>query len=274
MTYVVAVDSGGTFSDCVVIDQAGGVVRAKSPSTPPRFEEGVVGSVTDAALIGTVLGVNALMSGVQRVGADRALKRLVDLSAVRVRLRRPGREEEEVTATAEELVPGDVVMLGAGDAVPADLRILAAEDLEVDESSLTGESQLVTKSARPTVSKAVAERTSMLYEGTVIAAGNATGVVVATGDRTEIGRTAHLADGQRPGGVESRLQSLTAVTLPIALGAGAGLFLSDLLRGRSTAQALGPAVSLAVVIDSPVSSPEAPDAMSPLHVPSALRRWR
>jgi cation-transporting ATPase I len=206
----------------------------------------VVGSVTDAALIGSVLGVNALMSGVQRVGADRALKRLVDLSAVRVRLRRPGREEEEITATAEELVPGDIVMLSAGDAVPADLRILAAEDLEVDESSLTGESQLVIKSARPSVSKNVADRTSMLYEGTVIAAGNATGAVVATGDRTEIGRTAHLADGQRPGGVESRLQSLTAMTLPIALGAGAGLFLSDLLRGRSMAQALGPAVSLAV----------------------------
>lgn len=205
----------------------------------------VVGSVTDAALIGTVLGVNALMSGAQRVGADRALKRLVDLSAVRVRLRRPGREEE-VTATAEELVPGDVVMLAAGDAVPADLRILAAEDLEVDESSLTGESQLVTKSARPSVSKDVADRTSMLYEGTVVAAGTVTGVVVATGDRTEIGRTVHLADGRRPGGVESRLQSLTAMTLPVAFGAGAGLFLSDLLRGRTMAQALGPAVSLAV----------------------------
>jgi cation-transporting ATPase I len=205
----------------------------------------VVGSVTDAALIGSVLGVNALMSGVQRVGADRALKRLVDLSAVRVRLRRPGREEE-VTATAEELVPGDVVMLGAGDAVPADLRILTADDLEVDESSLTGESQLVTKSARPSVSKSVADRTSMLYEGSVVAAGTVTGVVVATGDRTEIGRTAHLMDGRRPGGVESRLRSLTAMTLPVAFGAGAGLFLSDLLRGRTMAQALGPAVSLAV----------------------------
>ncbi|MGH3382078.1 MAG: HAD-IC family P-type ATPase, partial [Actinoallomurus sp.] len=206
----------------------------------------VVGSVTDAALIGAVLGVNAMMTGVQRVGADRALRRLVDLSAVRVRLRRPDQGGEDVKATAEELVPGDVVMLSAGDAVPADLRLLAAKGLEVDESSLTGESQLVTKSARPSVSKAVAERTSMLYEGTVIAAGDATGVVVATGDRTEIGRTAHLADDRRPGGVESRLESLTAITLPIALGAGAGLFLSDLMRGRPMAQALGPAVSLAV----------------------------
>ena len=204
----------------------------------------VVGSVTDAALIGAVLGVNALMSGVQRVGADRALRQLVDLSAVRVRLRRPQAGDSD--ATAEQLVPGDVVMLSAGDAVPADLRLLAGKGLEVDESSLTGESQLVTKSARPSVSQAVADRTSMLYEGTVIAAGEATGVVVATGDRTEVGRTAQLAGERRPGGVESRLQSLTAVTLPIALGAGAGLFLTDLLRGRPLAQALGPAVSLAV----------------------------
>jgi cation-transporting ATPase I len=206
----------------------------------------VVGSITDAALIGTVLGVNALMSGVQRVGADRALRQLVDLSAVRVRLRRPEQEQAEVRAAADELVPGDVIMLGAGDAVPADARLLVAKGLEVDESSLTGESQLVTKSARPSISKSVADRTSMLYEGTVIAAGDATAVVVATGDRTEIGRTAKLAGERRPGGVESRLQSLTAITLPVALGAGAGLFLSDLMRGRPMAAALGPAVSLAV----------------------------
>ncbi|MDN3356956.1 cation-translocating P-type ATPase [Actinomadura sp. DC4] len=204
----------------------------------------VVGSVTDAALIGAVLGVNALMSGVQRVGADRALRQLVDLSAVRVRLRRP--QTGDTDTTAERLVPGDVVMLSAGDAVPADLRLLAGKGLEVDESSLTGESQLVTKSARPSVSQSVADRTSMLYEGTVIAAGEATGVVVATGDRTEIGRAVQLVGERRPGGVESRLQSLTRVTLPVALGAGAGLFLTDLMRGRPLAQALGPAVSLAV----------------------------
>lgn len=207
----------------------------------------VMGSIMDAALISAVLGGNAVMSGFQRVRADRALRRLVDLSAVRVRLRRPGEEDEEPRATADELVPGDVVVLTAGDAVPADLRLLAAEDLEVDESSLTGESQLVTKSPRPSLSRSVAERHSMLYQGTVIAAGNATGVVVATGAQTEVGRTMREGgDERRPGGVETRLRALTEVTLPVALGSGAVLFLSDLLRGQSMAQALGPAVSLAV----------------------------
>ncbi len=206
----------------------------------------VVGSITDAALIGAVLSVNAVMAGLQRVGADRALQQLVDLSAVRVRLRRPGAEGAEETATAEELTPGDVVVLSAGDAVPADCRLLSAEGLEVDESSLTGESQLVIKAPQPSVSGSVAERTSMLYEGTVVAAGEAVAVVVATGVQTEIGRTSRLGDRPRAGGVEQRLKALTEVTLPIAIGAGGALFLSDLARGHSIARALGPAVSLAV----------------------------
>ncbi|MFL6052647.1 MAG: HAD-IC family P-type ATPase [Actinoallomurus sp.] len=207
----------------------------------------VVGSVMDAALIGAVLGVNAMMSGLQRVRADRALRQLVDMSAVRVRLRRPGKNGAEPRATADQLVPGDVVVLTAGDAVPADLRLLSAKDLEVDESSLTGESQLVTKSPRPSVARSVADRRSMLYQGTVIAAGDAVGVVVATGAQTEVGRTTRQAgDEGRTGGVEARLRGLTEVTLPVALGAGVVLFGSDLLRGHSMARALGPAVSLAV----------------------------
>ncbi|MCO5991838.1 cation-translocating P-type ATPase [Actinoallomurus rhizosphaericola] len=207
----------------------------------------VVGSIMDAALIGAVLGVNAMMSGLQRVRADRALRQLVDLSAVRVRLRRPDAGGEEPRATADQLVPGDVVVLTAGDAVPADLRLLSAKDLEVDESSLTGESQLVTKDPRPSMARSVADRHSMLYQGTVIAAGDAVGVVVATGAQTEVGRTTRQAGAEdRPGGVETRLRALTRVTLPVALGAGAVLFGTDLLRGATLARALGPAVSLAV----------------------------
>ncbi len=204
----------------------------------------VVGSITDAALIGSVLCANAVMSGVQRVGANRALKQLVDMSAVRVKLRRPG--EEGAKVTADQLVVGDVVALSAGDAVPADCRLLSADGLEIDESSLTGESQLVEKSARVSLAGTVADRTSMLYEGSVVAAGEAVAVVVATGLRTEIGRTARLGERPAASGVEERLRSLTKVTLPIALGAGGVLFLSDLMRGRPVASALGPAVSLAV----------------------------
>ncbi|GAA3977726.1 cation-translocating P-type ATPase [Thermobifida alba] len=205
-----------------------------------------VGSAVDALLIVAVLGVNAVVSGAQRIGADRALRRLVDLSAVRTSVRRPD-SPEPVAETADRLVPGDVIALTAGDAVPADCRLLAAEALEVDESGLTGESQPVAKSARPSAARAVADRHSMLYEGTVVAAGDAVAVVVATGERTEVGRTMRARAGEGPrGGVEARLRELTAVTLPLSLGAGAVLMVGQLLRGRSLAQALGPAVALTV----------------------------
>ncbi|RAY11194.1 hypothetical protein DPM19_31025 [Actinomadura craniellae] len=208
----------------------------------------LVGSVTDATLIGAVLAVNAVMSGLQRVGADRALQQLVDLNAIPVRLQRPG-QEEPATTGADRLVPGDVISLVAGDAVPADARLLSAESLEVDESSLTGESQLVTKDPAPSMARDVADRHSMLYEGTVVAAGEAVAVVVATGSDTEFGRAAGAAAAaaeRRPGGVETRLRRLTEVTLPISLGAGGVLFASSLLRGQPLPRALGSAVSLAV----------------------------
>ncbi|RCV55499.1 cation-translocating P-type ATPase [Marinitenerispora sediminis] len=206
----------------------------------------VLGSAVDAALIAAVLGVNASMSGVQRLGVDRALRRLVDLSAVRTRVRRPD-ADTPVPVSGDELVPGDVIALTAGDAVPADCRLLAAEDLEVDESSLTGESQLVAKSPAPSTAGAVADRYSMLYQGTVVAVGEGIAVVVATGDRTEIGRTTRLAPEQRrPGGVQTHLRRLTDVTLPLSLGAGVVLMVAQLLRGRTLGQALGPAVALTV----------------------------
>jgi cation-transporting ATPase I len=202
-----------------------------------------VGSVSDAALITGVLGLNALIGGAQRVGAGRELRRLLDTSSIRVRLRRAGLLRDARTA---ELTPGDVVELRAGDAVPADCRLLDTTGVEVDESSLTGESQLVTKSVPGTTAAAIADRHSMLYQGTVVASGRAVAVVVATGDHTEAGRGVHGA-GQAPKtGVEARLSTLSSRTLPVAFGAGAVLMGVDLLRGRGINQSLGQAVSLAV----------------------------
>ncbi|WP_020573793.1 HAD-IC family P-type ATPase [Actinopolymorpha alba] len=202
------------------------------------------GSVSDAALIGTVMGVNALIGGVQRVGTDRAIRRLADMSAVRVRLRRDGKEQE---ATAENIVPGDVILVQAGDAVPADCRILDETGLETDESSLTGESQLVRKSAEPSTAAHVADRRSMLYDGTAVAAGRATALVVAVGPETEAGRSAREMAGPKPvGGVQARLQKLVTATIPTAIASGAALLGLGFLRGQPPQQTLGTAVSLAV----------------------------
>jgi cation-transporting P-type ATPase I len=202
------------------------------------------GSVMDAALIGGVMMANAFVGGVQRVGAHRALRHLIDESAVRVRLRRGG---AETFTTADQLVAGDVIIVQAGDAVPADCRILEANGVEVDESSLTGESQLVPKSADPTGAVNVAERRSMLYAGTSVAAGAATAVVVAVGPATELGRSEEAAQGKgRPSGVHERLNRLTRTTVPISLGAGIAVIAAGMLRGRPLSQTLGTGVSLAV----------------------------
>ncbi|HEX9066307.1 MAG TPA: cation-translocating P-type ATPase, partial [Streptosporangiaceae bacterium] len=241
-------------------DEQPGLVRASieelaNPLTPALASgaglAAAAGSVTDAILIGSFMGANALVSGAQRVSVGRALRRLIDESAVRVRLRRApgpdgGEPSEEMTA-ADRLVPGDVIMVQAGDAVPADCRILTARGLEVDEASLTGESQLVAKAAAATGAANLAERRSMVYAGTTVAAGEASAVVVAVGPATELGRSSQAGQhGKRPGGVQARLRELTRQTVPITLGAGAALIGSGLLRGTPLRDTLGTGVSLAV----------------------------
>src|SRR5205823_2250352 len=130
----------------------------------------VTGAPVDAAMVGGVVALNAVIGGVQQFRADGAFAALQRVGARRATVRRGG---EETVIDADGLVPGDVVRLRAGDAVPADLRILTAEWLEVDESSLTGESLPVAKSPEPTIALTLAERTSMLYDGSSVAAGEA-----------------------------------------------------------------------------------------------------
>ncbi|WP_338052734.1 HAD-IC family P-type ATPase [Protofrankia coriariae] len=188
------------------------------------------GSVLDAGLVVSVAVMSALVGAVQQRRADRALARLFARSALRARARRDG---ADVELTARELVPGDVISIGPGDVVPADARLLSATSLEVDESSLTGESLPVTKSSRPVAASYVAERSSMVYEGTTVVAGAATAAVVATGPATEAGRGMAAAAGPAKAvGVEARLAAITEFTAPVVLGAAAVLLASGLVRGR------------------------------------------
>ncbi|MGW0889670.1 HAD-IC family P-type ATPase [Saccharopolyspora sp. NPDC002578] len=220
-----------------------------NPMTPVLVAGAVVsaglGSVVDAVLITGVLGISALVDGVQRVATDRELARLLDAGQLPAQVRRGG---ETITVPADRLVPGDVVELRSGDGVPADCRVLEAEYLEVDESSLTGESNLVVKTPEATTAAALGDRTGMVYQGTTVATGTATAVVVATGTATEIGRTTQ-DDGRATGGaggVEARLAELTRQILPLSIGAGGVLMAVDLLRGTPLAHTVGRAVGLAV----------------------------
>jgi calcium-translocating P-type ATPase len=203
-----------------------------------------VGSRADAALVASITAMSALVGGFQRVRTERALAELTARSAVGARVRRGGGER---LVTAEDLVPGDVILLRPEDVVPADCRLLEAEGLEVDESSLTGESLPVAKDPAPVVAAQLPERSSMLYEGTTVSAGEAVAVVVATGAATEVGRTMASARESAPAtGVEARLSSLTRASLPVAAASAVAVAGAGLLHGRPLAQSLASAVNLAV----------------------------
>ncbi len=203
----------------------------------------VSGSVLDAGLVTVVMLGNAVLGAVQEIAAGRAVRRLADVGALRATLRR---ENHERSAPATELVAGDIVTLEAGDAVPADCRLIEADHLEVDESSLTGESMPVTKDPAPVEADEIAERVSMLYAGTTVVAGTATAVVVSVGRSTEGGRSGALSDeAQSAGGVEAQLRTLTVWSVRIAVGAAAGVLGMGILRG-SPAAAVSSAVALAV----------------------------
>jgi cation-transporting ATPase I len=201
-----------------------------------------IGSVTDAALIGSIMVLNALVGGVEGYRAMVAVERLEGRSTRGVLVRRGG---EERIVDAAGLVPGDVIRLRAGESVPADCRILEASSLEMDESSLTGESLPVPKAAPASFASAVSDRTSMLYEGTAVAAGEATAVVVAIGPQTEMrqGDVRHIEP--RRSGVEARLGSLTALAGPVALGSGGALAGLAALRGLPVREVVDSGVALA-----------------------------
>jgi cation-transporting ATPase I len=197
------------------------------------------GSLTDALMVSSVVGFNALLGGVQQFRTDRAIAQLGGRHRGSVPVLRGVRERE---IDPDELVPGDVVRLKAGELVPADCRILDAVALEVDESSLTGESLPVAKTPIPSLATTVAERSSMLYEGTSIAAGQAVAAVVATGPRTEARMGPLLASTPRStSGVEARLAGLTSLSSPVALGSGLAVAGLGALRGCRSARSPAPA---------------------------------
>jgi cation-transporting ATPase I len=221
----------------------------KTPMTPVLATAAglslVTGAVVDAALIASVFAINGVISGAQQYRAERALESLGRREAGTSNVLRGGSESAAVPR--EQLVPGDVVELQAGDVVPADCRILSADALEADESSLTGESMPVGKYERPVDTDIVAERSSMLYDGTAIAVGYAQAVVVAVGEETEARRAyGTKKNSASETGVQARLEQLMTTTVPLAAASGAALSANAILRGRPLADVVASGVGLAV----------------------------
>ena len=146
--------------------------------------------LSDAAVILAVVILNAIIGFVQEGRAEKALDAIRGMIDPHATVLRDGRR---LTVSAEQIVPGDVVLVEAGDRVPADLRLIRAHGLKIDEAVLTGESVAADKAIPPVDnSVALGDRHSMAYSGTFVAAGQGTGVAVATGKDTELGHISTL----------------------------------------------------------------------------------
>lgn len=144
----------------------------------------------DTAVIVGVVVINAMIGFIQEGKAERALEAIRSMLSLNASVVRAGKK---TSIPAETLVPGDIVFLQSGDKVPADLRFLRVKNLQAQEAVLTGESLAVEKSPQPVPeSVELGDRSSMAYSGTMVTYGQATGVVVATGEATEIGRISSM----------------------------------------------------------------------------------
>jgi potassium/sodium efflux P-type ATPase len=205
-----------------------------------------LGESVDAAVVLAVVIVNTLIGFIQEYQAGKEIEALATLVPDEASVLRDGRR---VSITAPEVVPGDILLLGSGDKIPADARLLKSRGLQADEAALSGESVPVDKRVDPVEESApVAERASMVHGGTLVTSGQATAVVTATGQQTELGRISEMLEEAE--GVETPLTrqiSWVGKWLTVAIVAVAGLILAaGLLRGYPLVDAVLAAVALAV----------------------------
>ena len=194
----------------------------------------LAGKLIDVIVIIAVIAINTTVGFIQGYKAEAALQALKSLAAPEAEVIRSCPEKGtciEMRVKAREIVPGDIILLEAGDKVPADARIFEAINLEIDESMLTGESTPVRKVVEPLDEDLpVAERKNMAFAGTIVTRGRGKAVVVATGMRTEIGKIAKLIkEAERvETPYEKRAKDLTKKLALFALGAGSFVLLTGL----------------------------------------------
>ncbi|HOX06087.1 MAG TPA: cation-transporting P-type ATPase [Planctomycetota bacterium] len=199
-----------------------------------------------SVILGVVL-VNSAVGFLQESRARNALAALARTMKTGAAVLRDGRR---LVVDAAELVPGDLVLLQSGDKVPADMRLVKARDLRIDESALTGESVPAEKDATAGVeeSAVLADRRNMAYGSTLVTYGQASAVVVATGDLTEIGRISTLLAGteELDTPLTRKIVKFSHLLLYVILGLAALTFVIGLARGNSAAEMFMAAVALAV----------------------------
>ena len=208
----------------------------------------VIGDLKDAIVISAIVVLNAAIGFVQEFRAERAMAALHTMASPTARVIRGG---TEATIPSVDLVPGDLIVLEAGDVVPADGRLLECPNLRVNEAPLTGESVPVDKTAEPierSAGEVLADRVNMVFKGTAVVYGRAVAVIVHTGMNTAIGRIAGLLKAhQAPRTpLQRRLATLGRRLAAAALAVCVVVFAAGVLRGEDVTLMFLTAVSLAV----------------------------
>lgn len=225
------------------------------------------GQPIEGLAILTVIVLNAAIGFVTERRARRSMDALFALATVHTRVRRAGTAQR---VPAESLVPGDIVLVDAGDVITADLRLVEAAGLELDESALTGESLPVGKAVRAVPAETpLAERASLLFKGSAVTSGTAVAVVVATGLDTELGRIAELViateDARTP--LEERLAQLGHRLVGVTIAIAALVSLVGVLAGRDTLLMIETGLALAIA-----AIPEGLPVVATLALAGGMRR--
>jgi Ca2+-transporting ATPase len=206
----------------------------------------IVGDLKDMIVIMVIVIINAVVGFLQEYRAEKAIDALKKMAATNARVKR---DQTVHKVPAAELVPGDIVLMEAGDMVPADIRIIKSYGLKIEEASLTGESNAIEKITDPVKDEKVplGDRVNMTYKSTLVTYGRGEGVVVATGMKTEIGRIAQmLQEEESLTPLQKRLSDFSKKLSFIVIGICALLYGIGLLRGEDPVTMLLTAISLAV----------------------------
>ncbi|HVX49797.1 MAG TPA: cation-translocating P-type ATPase [Chitinophagaceae bacterium] len=228
---------------------------------------GIIGDLTDTIVILVIVFLNAVIGFFQEYRAEKAMQALKQMAVTQTRVLRDG---TSLWMPATALVPGDILLLEAGNAIPADVRIIESVNLKIEEAALTGESQAVDKVVHSLEidDLPVGDRKNMAFKGTFVTYGRGTAVVIATGMQTELGRIAKMLQEQEAlTPLQQRMISFSKKLSVLVLFLCILFFVSGWLRGEDAVKMVMTSISLAVA-----AIPEALPAVITISLALAAKR--
>ena len=228
---------------------------------------GIIGDLSDTIVILIIVLLNAIIGFLQEYRAEKAMQALKKMAVQQAKVVRHG---EKINLSSIHVVPGDIIMLEAGDAIPADLRITESFQLKIEEAALTGESLSVDKIVAPLEQDdlPLGDRRNMAFKGTFVTYGRGSGVVVATGMQTELGRIARmLQDKEALTPLQERMIAFGKKLSVLILFLCVVFFVAGWWRGEDVLKMIMTSISLAVA-----SIPEALPAVITISLALAARR--